>query len=36
MAFDEAIQQGKVAKGDVVMFIGSGGGLAFAGAAFRM
>ncbi|MEM6264206.1 MAG: ketoacyl-ACP synthase III [Bacteroidota bacterium] len=35
MALDEAVSQGKVNKGDLIMMIGSGGGLAFAGAAFR-
>lgn len=35
MAFEEARQQGKITKGDLLMFIGSGGGLAFAGAAVR-
>ena len=36
MAFDDAMQQGKLRPGDVVFFIGSGGGLAFASAAFRL
>ena len=36
MALDEALQLGKVKKGDLVFFIGSGGGLSFAGAAFRL
>lgn len=35
MALDEAVQLGKVKKGDLIYFIGSGGGLAFASAAFR-
>jgi 3-oxoacyl-[acyl-carrier-protein] synthase-3 len=35
MAFDEAIREGKVNRGDVLYFIGSGGGLAFASIAFR-
>ncbi|MEO1415245.1 MAG: ketoacyl-ACP synthase III [Bacteroidota bacterium] len=35
MAFHEALNSGKVKKGDKLMFIGSGGGLAFAGAAFH-
>ncbi|MCS7013928.1 MAG: ketoacyl-ACP synthase III [Chloroherpetonaceae bacterium] len=35
MAFHDAIEQGKVHRGDLVFFIGSGGGLAFASAAFR-
>ncbi|MDZ7317803.1 MAG: ketoacyl-ACP synthase III [candidate division KSB1 bacterium] len=34
MAFDDAIQQGKVKPNDLIFFIGSGGGLAFASAAF--
>lgn len=36
MALDQAITQGKVKENDLVFLIGSGGGLAFAGAAFRM
>lgn len=36
MAFDDAIDKGLVGKGDLVYFIGSGGGLAFASAAFRL
>lgn len=36
MALDEARKQGKVKKGDIVFFIGSGGGLAFASAAFKL
>ena len=35
MALDEAVQLGKVKSGDLVYFIGSGGGLSFASAAFR-
>lgn len=35
MALDEAVREGKVKKGELVFFIGSGGGLAFASAAFR-
>jgi 3-oxoacyl-[acyl-carrier-protein] synthase-3 len=35
MAFHEALEQGKVKRGDTVFFIGSGGGLAFASAAFK-
>jgi 3-oxoacyl-[acyl-carrier-protein] synthase-3 len=35
MALDDAVKNGKLSKGDLVMFIGSGGGLAFASAAFR-
>lgn len=35
MAFHDAIEQGKVQRGDLIFFIGSGGGLAFASAAFR-
>lgn len=34
MAFNEAWEQGKVRDGDLVYFVGSGGGLAFASAAF--
>ncbi len=36
MALDEARQLGKIKKGDLVYFIGSGGGLSFASAAFRI
>ena len=36
MAFDDAIDKGLVGEGDLVYFIGSGGGLAFASAAFRL
>jgi 3-oxoacyl-[acyl-carrier-protein] synthase III len=35
MALAEAVELGKVKKGDLVFFMGSGGGLAFAAAAFR-
>ncbi len=34
MAFDESIQLSKVKQNDLIFFIGSGGGLAFASAAF--
>lgn len=36
MALDEAVRKGKVTEGDIVFFIGSGGGLAFASAAFKL
>lgn len=36
MAFNEAWEKGLVKEGELVYFIGSGGGLAFASAAFRM
>jgi 3-oxoacyl-[acyl-carrier-protein] synthase-3 len=36
MAFDQWVQGGKVRPGDWVLFIGSGGGLAFGAALFRM
>lgn len=36
MAFNEAWEQGRVKPGDLCFFIGSGGGLAFASAAFRV
>ncbi|NMM47280.1 3-oxoacyl-ACP synthase III family protein [Marinigracilibium pacificum] len=36
MALDEAVRNGNVKKGDIVFFIGSGGGLAFAAAAFKL
>lgn len=35
MALDDAYKQGKLKKGDLLMFIGSGGGLAFAAAAIK-
>lgn len=35
LAFEDAVSKGKVKRGDLVVFIGSGGGLAFASAAFR-
>jgi 3-oxoacyl-[acyl-carrier-protein] synthase-3 len=36
MAFDDAVQKGRVKPGDLVVFIGSGVGFNQAGAAFRM
>jgi 3-oxoacyl-[acyl-carrier-protein] synthase-3 len=36
MAFNDAWEKGLVKSGELVYFIGSGGGLAFASAAFRM
>ena len=36
MAFNDAWERGLVKKGDLIYFIGSGGGLAFASAAFRL
>ncbi|HMQ46144.1 MAG TPA: ketoacyl-ACP synthase III [Saprospiraceae bacterium] len=36
MAFNDAWEKGLVSTGDVVFFIGSGGGLSFASAAFRL
>ncbi len=35
MALDQANKAGKIARGDYIIFIGSGGGLAFAGALFK-
>lgn len=35
IAFEDALKQNKIERGDIVLFIGSGGGLAFAGSAFR-
>jgi 3-oxoacyl-[acyl-carrier-protein] synthase-3 len=35
MAFDDAVQKGKVKRGDVLCFMGSGGGLAFANAIYK-
>jgi 3-oxoacyl-[acyl-carrier-protein] synthase-3 len=36
MALDESVRNGEVKKGDIIFLIGSGGGLSFAGAAFRL
>jgi len=36
MAFTEAMEQGRLKKGDLVLFMGSGGGLAFGCAAFTL
>ena len=36
MAFNDAWEKGLVKPGELLFFIGSGGGLAFAAAAFRM
>lgn len=36
MAYDDAFDKGMISEGDLLYFIGSGGGLAFASAAFRM
>jgi len=36
MAFNDAWEKGRVKSGDLCLFIGSGGGLAFASAAFRV
>ena len=36
MAFNDAMEKGEIKKGDLVYFVGSGGGLAFASAAFRL
>jgi 3-oxoacyl-[acyl-carrier-protein] synthase III len=35
IAFHESVKQNKIKRGDLIYFIGSGGGLAFASAAFR-
>lgn len=35
MAFDDAVTEGKVKKGDLICFMGSGGGLAFANAIYK-
>jgi 3-oxoacyl-[acyl-carrier-protein] synthase-3 len=35
MAFDDAVQREQIDTGELIFFIGSGGGLAFASAAFR-
>lgn len=36
MAFDDAVKKGKIHEGDLVSFMGSGGGLAFANVIYRM
>ena len=36
MALNESMEKGRIQPGDLAFFIGSGGGLAFASAAFRM
>lgn len=36
MAFDEWMKKGKVKKGEIVCFVGSGGGLAFGASLFKM
>lgn len=36
LAINDALKQGKISEGDIIFMIGSGGGLAFAGAAFRL
>lgn len=36
MAFDEWMQKGRVQAGDIVCFVGSGGGLAFGASLFKM
>jgi 3-oxoacyl-[acyl-carrier-protein] synthase-3 len=36
MAYHEAIKKNKIKEGDTVLFIGSGGGLAFAGTIFKL
>lgn len=35
MAFHQLMESGKIKKGDIICFLGSGGGLAFAGTIFR-
>ncbi|RMG62075.1 MAG: ketoacyl-ACP synthase III [Bacteroidetes bacterium] len=35
MALNDAVEKKAIKRGDLLMFVGSGGGLAFAGAAFR-
>ncbi|MDP2038538.1 MAG: 3-oxoacyl-[acyl-carrier-protein] synthase III C-terminal domain-containing protein [Ignavibacteria bacterium] len=35
MALDDANRKGKLKEGDLIMFMGSGGGLAFASAIFK-
>jgi 3-oxoacyl-[acyl-carrier-protein] synthase-3 len=35
LAFQDRLEAGKIKRGDIVFFIGSGGGLAFASAAFK-
>ncbi len=36
MAFDDAFSNGRIKKGDLACFVGSGGGLAFASSVFRI
>ena len=36
MALDEWVKKGKIKKGDIIAFVGSGGGLAFGSAIFKM
>ncbi len=35
ISFEDALSQGKIKRGDTIFMVGSGGGLAFAGAAFN-
>lgn len=35
MAMDDAVQKGKLKKGDLIFLVTSGGGLSFSAAAFR-
>jgi 3-oxoacyl-[acyl-carrier-protein] synthase-3 len=35
LAFDDAVKKNKIKRGDLIFMIGSGGGLAFAGAAIK-
>jgi 3-oxoacyl-[acyl-carrier-protein] synthase-3 len=35
MAFHTLMESGKIKKGNIICFLGSGGGLAFAGTIFR-
>jgi 3-oxoacyl-[acyl-carrier-protein] synthase-3 len=35
ISFEDALSQGKIKRGDTIFMVGSGGGLAFAGAAFK-
>jgi 3-oxoacyl-[acyl-carrier-protein] synthase-3 len=36
MAYDDAAKKGKLKKGDLVCFMGSGGGLAFANSIYKI
>jgi 3-oxoacyl-[acyl-carrier-protein] synthase-3 len=35
MVFDKALREGSVSKGDILVFVGSGGGLHFGATAYK-